>query len=232
MELPNNIRVLAIEDESDLRELLQEQLQEAGFEVRTLPDAKDYAAVIKEFTPHVLLVDQSMPGLTGRDVIKKMRENLRFHLTPIIMLTAHAGEDDKIAALELGADDFLGKPYSERELVARIQALVRRSLMTQRSGQERMEIEELVIDLTQQQVFIKQKEIKLTQTEFRLLVELLKNCGEVVSRDRLRERALGHLDVNDRTIDVHILYLRRKLDEMGDRIETVRGLGYRFTILS
>ena len=231
MELPNPIRVLVIEDETDLRELIVEQLQEVGLEVRSLPHALDYQQEMKQFLPHMVLMDHAMPGMTGRELIQKLRESLEFQSTPIMMLTAHASDDDKIAALEMGADDFLAKPYSSRELVARIQALVRRSLMAQRAGQERMEIEELVVEVNRQRVFLRGQELKLTQTEFRLLSELLKNCGDAVSRDRLREKALGHLDVNDRTIDVHILYLRRKLGEMGDRIETVRGLGYRFTFL-
>lgn len=232
MDLPHPLKVMVIEDEDELRELIVEQLQESQMLVDCLPNADGFMEALRRFQPHMLLLDQSMPGLLGTQVIKKIRENVEFSFLPVMMLTACSTEDEKIEALNLGADDFLSKPYSPRELTVRIQALVRRSLMAQRSGQQRMEIEELVVDLQKQQVFLKNTEIRLTNTEFRLLIELLKNCGEAVSRDKLREKAMGNLDVNDRTIDVHILYLRRKLGEMGDRIESVRGLGYRFTYLS
>jgi two-component system phosphate regulon response regulator PhoB len=172
-----------------------------------------------------------MPGLTGTEVLEKVRGIVEFSDIPVMMLTAHSSEDEKIAAIESGADDFLSKPYSEKELIVRIKALMRRSLMAQRLGQRRLRAGDLVVDIQRRQAFIKDAKIKLTNTEFRLLTELVKNTGEPVSRDRLRERALGHLDVNDRTIDVHILFLRRKLGKLGDQIETVRGHGYRFNLV-
>jgi len=232
VELPSPLKILMIEDEDDIRELVAQELSASGMEVLGLSNATDLLNTLDQFKPHMLLLDQSMPGMLGTDIIKKIRDTVSFSDLPVMMLTAHHSEDDKIAAIELGADDFLSKPYSPRELVVRVQALVRRSLMAKKAGQQRMEIEELVVDLKNRQVFLKDQEIKLTHTEFKLLTELLKHCGEPISRDRLREKALGNLDVNDRTIDVHVLFLRRKLGDMGDRIETVRGQGYRFTFLS
>lgn len=230
MELPQNLKVLVIEDENDLRELIVEQLNDAGMQTDSLPNAEGFEDKLRSFQPDMLLIDQAMPGMSGTQVIKKIREMVEFSFLPVMMLTAHASEEDKIDAIEMGADDFLSKPYSSKELIIRVQALVRRSLMAQRAGQKRLEIEELSLDLLKQQTFFKGQEVKLTSTEFRLLRELLSSAGNSVSRDMLREKALGHLDVNDRTIDVHILYLRRKLGEVGDRIETVRGQGYRFTL--
>lgn len=232
MELPQIIRILVLEDEADLRDLIVEQLRDAGMEVEGLPSADGFEDKLKSFRPNMLLLDQSMPGLKGTQVIEKVRGLVEYADLPVMMLTAHSSEDEKIAALELGADDFLAKPYSSRELVVRIQALLRRSLMAQKSGQQSFQAGDLVVDVLRQQVFLMGEEVRLTNTEFRLLTELVKNTGESVSRDKLREKALGHLDVNDRTIDVHILYLRRKLGPLGEKIETIRGQGYRFSLAS
>jgi len=228
LELPQTIRLLVLEDEDELRELLVEQLHDVGMIVDALPNAQGIEDKLKDFKPNLVLLDQSMPGMKGTQVIEKIRSLVEFSHLPIIMLTAHSSEEEKIAALEIGADDFISKPYSVRELVVRAQALFRRSLMAQRSGQQKLQVDNLILDIQRHQVFWGDQEIKLTNTEFRLLTELVRNFGESVSRDKLRQKALGHLDVNDRTIDVHILYLRRKLGALGERIETIRGQGYRF----
>lgn len=230
--LPLVIRILVLEDEAALRELIQEQLRDAGMVVETLPSADGFEQKLKEFAPNMLLLDQSMPGLKGTEVVQKLRSLVEHSELPVMMLTAHSSEEEKIAAIEGGVDDFLSKPYSARELVVRVQALMRRSLLAQRSGQRILRAGDLRIDLQKQQVFLNDAEIKLTNTELRLMTELVRHTGESVSRDKLREKALGHLDVNDRTIDVHILYLRRKLGKFGDQIETIRGKGYRFTLAS
>jgi DNA-binding response OmpR family regulator len=137
---------------------------------------------------------------------------------------------EKIEALEMGADDYITKPFSVREVLARAQALVRSAHMAHKIAQQNLVIKDLVVDFASHKVSLKNKEVPLTLTEFKILVELLKQSGMVLTRDKLRERALGNLNVTDRTIDVHMASLRKKLEHMGDSIETVRGVGYQMSV--
>jgi DNA-binding response OmpR family regulator len=171
-----------------------------------------------------------MPGKSGKEIMKEIRSSARFSEVPVMMVTGLDGEAEKIEALEMGADDYVTKPFSIREVIARANALARRSKAAHKSQQQNLVVKELTVDFAAHKVLLKGQEIALTLTEFKILVELLKQSGLVLTRDKLRERALGNLNVTDRTIDVHMASLRKKLKEMGDTIETVRGVGYRMAL--
>ncbi|PIS09837.1 MAG: DNA-binding response regulator [Bdellovibrio sp. CG10_big_fil_rev_8_21_14_0_10_47_8] len=224
------MRVLIVEDESEIREFLVSQFTEAGAAAQGLPSGENILQALEAFQPTIVLLDQMMPGKSGREIVAEVRRHARFCELPIIIVTGLDGEAEKIQALELGADDYVTKPFSVRELIARSHALVRRSQAAHRSQQNNLVVKELVVDFSAHRVTKSGKEVPLTLTEFKILCELLKQSGQVLTRDKLRERALGNLNVTDRTIDVHMASLRKKLDEMGDSIETVRGVGYRMSL--
>lgn len=221
------LRVLVVEDELEIREFLMNQFVEAGAAAHSLPSGEAILKAIESFQPNVVLLDQMMPGKSGNEVIREIRSDAKFSDTPIMMVTGVTGEEEKIQALEMGADDYVTKPFSVKELIARAHALVRRSLSAHKAQQKSLTIKDLFIDLTAHKVTLRNEEVPLTLTEFKILCELIRQSGQVLTRDRLRERALGNLNVTDRTIDVHMASLRKKLQEMGDSIETVRGVGYR-----
>lgn len=223
------LRVLVVEDESDIREFLLSQLIDNGMKVEGIASGDAMFDTIENFKPDVILMDQMMPGRSGRELIQDLRTNVAYSEIPVMMVTGLDSEGEKVVSFGAGADDYVTKPFSVREVIARIQALVRRSHATHRSQQRNIVVKDLQVDLIAHRVVMNGKEVPLTLTEFKILVELLKQAGQVLSRDRLRERALGNLNVTDRTIDVHMASLRKKLETMGDAIETVRGVGYRLT---
>ncbi|GIL18715.1 MAG: DNA-binding response regulator [Oligoflexia bacterium] len=230
MSTEPSIRVLIVEDEDDIRNLIVDQFRESGIGAEGLSNGKEVLIKMETFKPDVVLLDQMMPGKSGNEIIRDIRGNSRYADTPIMMVTGLNSEEEKIAALELGADDYVTKPFSMREVIVRAQALVRRAKQAHKSQQKSMTVGELTVDLSAHKVVLRGVEVQLTLTEFKILVELLKQSGQVLTRDRLRERALGNLNVTDRTIDVHMASLRKKLDTMGDSIETVRGVGYRMAL--
>ena len=220
---------MVIEDERDIRDILKNLLEEEGFQVVALDNGSNILNDIRDNQPDLLLLDQILPGKTGIEALREVRASAYAKL-PIIMVTGLSGEDDKVSALDVGADDYVTKPFYPKELTARIKALARRSLgqAGEAAPKERIEAEGIAIDFSAHRVWVDNNEIALTLTEFKILAELLKQSGQVLTRERLRERALGNLNVTDRTIDVHMASLRKKLGEVGTRIETVRGVGYRF----
>ena len=226
----NDLRVLVIEDEEEIREFLVSQFIEVGNHAVGLSSGEAVIQSMENFQPSVILLDQMMPGKSGRDVIREIRSHARFSETPIMMVTGLDSEQEKIEALEMGADDYVTKPFSVKEVIARAQALVRRAKAAHKSQQKNLTVGELNIDFTAHRVMMRNQAVPLTLTEFKILCELLKQQGQVLTRDKLRERALGNLNVTDRTIDVHMASLRKKLSEMGDKIETVRGVGYRMAL--
>ncbi len=225
-----NLKVLIVEDENEIRDFLVSQFNEAGASAHGLPSGERILMSLESFQPNVVLLDQMMPGKSGRDIIREIRSHARFSETPIMMVTGLDGEAEKIQALEMGADDYVTKPFSVKELIARANALVRRAQSTHRSQQKNLVMKELTVDFSAHRVLLRGTEIPLTLTEFKILCELLRQSGQVLTRDKLRERALGNLNVTDRTIDVHMASLRKKLEDMGDSIETVRGVGYRMAL--
>ena len=221
-------RVLVVEDEADVREALSESLRLEGFEVEAVADGEEALKVIPDLRPNLILLDYRLPGVSGVDVVRSVRNHHEFSQIPIIMVTGLDGEDEKVAALELGADDYMVKPFSPKELSARIRAVLRRVSQDDTAGKV-LDMNGLTIDLKAHRVLLMGTEIHLTLTEYRILVELVKGQGQVLSRDQLRETALGNLNVTDRTIDVHMASLRKKLSPLAGSFQTVRGVGYRFS---
>lgn len=221
------LRVLVVEDEEDIREFLVGQFAESGADVRGMASGEGIRAILDSFKPDVVLMDQMMPGKSGKELVTEIRGSTAHSQIPIMMVTSLDGEQEKIDALEIGADDYVTKPFSIREVIARAHALVRRTRVQNSSPQKTISYGDLQIDLSAHRVTMAGAELALTLTEFKILVELLRHAGQVLSRDKLREKALGNLNVTDRTIDVHMASLRKKLGAMGDQIDTVRGVGYR-----
>lgn len=221
-------RILVIDDERDLIELVRYNLEKEGFTVQGAEDGESGLAQAIRELPDLIVVDLMLPGVDGLDVCRSLRFDKRTARIPIIMLTAKSEESDRILGLELGADDYVTKPFSPRELVARIKAVLRRTSAPQAES-EIIQRGGLIIDLTRRVVSCAGDSISLTATEFRLLQFFATRPGRVFSRSELIDGVLGRdVVVEDRTIDVHITGLRKKLGGCGDWIETVRGFGYRF----
>jgi two-component system phosphate regulon response regulator PhoB len=220
------MKVMVVEDEKDIRDILRGLLEEEGFQVVALEDGMSILDDLDRSLPDLLLMDHILPGKSGIEAVREVRACDRFSRIPIIMVTGLSGEDEKVAALETGADDYVTKPFFPKELAARIKALARRSALD--TTRDKIVKGALTIDFSAHRVTLDDQDVALTLTEFKILAELLKQSGQVLSREKLRERALGNLNVTDRTIDVHMASLRKKLGALGDQIETVRGVGYRF----
>ena len=219
---------MVIDDEKDVLELLRYNLEKGGFEFVGARDGESGLKAATAAPPDAIILDVMMPGLDGLAVCRRLREEPRTARIPIILLTAKAGEADRVVGLELGADDYVVKPFSPRELVARIRALLRRTAPAAVEG-DIVRRGELVVDGGRHEVTWAGKPLVLTATEFRILHYLAARPGRVCSRSDIIDGALGRdVAVIDRTVDVHVTALRRKLGKGGDLIETVRGFGYRF----
>jgi len=220
--------VLVIDDEKDLIELVKYSLEKEGFIVKGAYDGESGVFAAQRDVPDLVIVDLMLPGIDGLEVCRRLRADSHSVAIPIIMLTAKSAESDRIVGLELGADDYVTKPFSPRELAARVKAVLRRSSL-QTPASSLIRRDSLTIDLTRREVICDGKAISVTASEFRLLQFLAEHPGQVFSRSELIDGALGReISVVDRTIDVHITGLRKKLGDCGDWIETVRGFGYRF----
>jgi len=220
--------ILVIDDEADLIELVRYNLSKEGFEVSAALDGETGLAAARRGVPDVVVIDLMLPGIDGLEVCRALRADDRTAHIPVIMLTAKNAESDRVVGLEIGADDYMTKPFSPRELAARIKAVLRR-VAPRRPVPELLRHGALSIDLQRHEVACGERAVNLTATEFRLLQFLAARPGRVFSRAELIDGALGRdVSVLDRTIDVHIMALRRKLGDCGDNIETIRGFGYRF----
>ncbi|MEK7467261.1 MAG: response regulator transcription factor [Planctomycetota bacterium] len=218
-----------IDDEADLVTLVKFNLEREGWKVRSAADGASGLDAAKRDLPDLILLDLMLPGMDGLEVCKRLRSEPRTARIPVIMLTAKGGESDRVVGLEMGADDYVAKPFSPRELVARVKAVLRRA-SGPAEGEDAAGVShgDLQLDPGRHEVLVKGKPVTLTATEFRLLHTLLKRPGQVFSRDRLIDGAIGEdAHVVDRTIDVHVTALRKKLGKSGAMIETVRGVGYR-----
>ena len=223
--------VLVIDDEKELLELVRYNLEKEGYRIRTAENGADGLEAAARELPDIVIVDLMLPGIDGLEVCRRLRADQRTARTPIIMLTAKSTETDRVVGLEMGADDYVTKPFSPRELAARIKAILRRVSERQSPTPQSKIIRcgGLAIDMERRNVRCGEENVDLTATEFRLLQILARHPGRVYSRSELIEGALGReIAVVDRTIDVHVTSLRRKLGAYGDRIETMRGFGYRF----
>ncbi|HET7812276.1 MAG TPA: phosphate regulon transcriptional regulator PhoB [Steroidobacteraceae bacterium] len=223
-------QILVVEDERPIREMIAFGLRRAGFEVREAADARSGRAEVANKLPDLLLVDWMLPDTSGLEFTRALKRDRETRELPIIMLTARAEEGDKIAGLEGGADDYITKPFSPRELLARINAVLRRAMPAE--GAERIEVEGLVLDQGSQRVSSGERTIALGPTEYRMLAFFMTHPERVYTREQLLDRVWGgNVYVEERTIDVHIRRLRKALEEFGhDRlVQTVRGSGYRFS---
>lgn len=222
--------VLVIEDEVDLATTLEYNLRSEGFQVRVAHNGRDgLAAATATPPPDVIVLDLMLPDLTGTEICRQLREREHTRKTPVIICTAKGEEIDRVVGFELGADDYVVKPFSMRELILRVRAQLRR---TQRSENEAslMRVGRLKVDSEAHRVWVDDGEIDLTALEFRLLQALLLRRGRVQSREALLSDVWGIVaDVTTRTVDTHIKRLREKLGDVGSYIETLRGVGYRFT---
>jgi two-component system phosphate regulon response regulator PhoB len=219
--------ILIIEDEKDVVDLLTLNLRKAGgFIVSTAADGAAGLTKAREENPALIILDLMLPKMSGLEVCKILKTDLATRHIPIMMLTARAEEIDRIVGLELGADDYVVKPFSPREVVLRIQAILRRGAVE--PDDDRLTAGPITIDPARHRVSVEGKQVDLTSLEFRLLRTLMQRRGRVQERDRLLNDVWGYESVIDtRTVDTHVRRLREKLGKAGDVIETVRGFGYR-----
>jgi phosphate regulon transcriptional regulator PhoB len=226
--------ILVVEDEPDIRKLINYNLAQDRFKVLEAEDGEQALKVLQRETPNLVILDLMLPGLSGLELCKILRERQDTSHLPILMLTAKAGEADKVVGLEMGADDYLSKPFSPREMVARVRAILRRTVSSSAAPEKTTFYHKggLKIDFTTYEVFARGKPVKLTLKEFELLRFLVQNPNRVLSRDQLLDRVWGgETFVIPRTVDVHIRRLRKAV-EKDDRepkwILTMRGVGYKF----
>ena len=225
-------KILIVEDEKDIAKMLEYNLKKEGFRTISASDGEDALDLAAREHPDLILLDLMLPGIDGLEVCRTLKKENKTAAVPIIMLTAKAQEADKIVGLELGADDYVTKPFSPRELIARIKAVLRR-------GKEKeklpgiLQIGDLSVDFSKISVSIKNKPIELTSKEFELLKTLIQAKGRVLSRDYLLDTIWGFdhaLEIQTRTVDVHVRTLRKKLKSCAKYIITVKNYGYRFEI--
>ena len=222
--------IAVIEDEPDILEVIEYNLAREGYAVRCARDGRHGLDLVQQCHPDLLLLDLMLPGLDGAEVCRRLKAESRTRNIPIIMVTARGEESDVVAGLRLGADDYVAKPFSPRELIARVEAVLRRGpLNDERASVSRIVHDRLVIDTERHEVSVDGEGINLTATEFKLLHCLASRPGRVFTRDQLLTESRGETAcLIDRNIDVHIRAIRKKFGTHRNLIETVRGLGYRF----
>ncbi|MFN8006504.1 MAG: response regulator transcription factor [Terriglobia bacterium] len=225
-----NKRILVIEDDKDIRDILKYNLEkERGVSVLTAATGDEGLKLALEARPHLIVLDLILPGMSGTEVCRTLRRSEETQEIPIVMLTALASESDKVLGLEIGADDYITKPFGMRELLARIRAALRRREL-QPDQVDIYDDQTLRIDFENYQVLLRGQELRLTFKEFSLLKILVGNAGRVLTRDKILDSVWGYNYYGEtRTVDVHIRRIRKKLgDDADDYIETVIGVGYRF----
>lgn len=219
--------VMVIEDEKEIRDLVRYNLEKAGYRVAAAADGEEGLRQLFAARPDALVLDLMLPGMNGLEILREVRQEPVTHDLPVLVLTARSAEMDKLLGFEHGADDYLTKPFSPRELVARVKALVRRASP---SGLSRaLESGALRVDVDAREARVHDQRLDLTPREFDLLAFLVRHPGRVLSRDELLRKVWGYDYVGEtRTVDVHVRRLRAKLGDAADRIETVLGSGYKF----
>ena len=223
-------KILVVEDEPDILEMVRYNLDQAGLDVETAEDAERALQSVQEVLPDLIILDLMLPGIDGLDMCRQLKQDARTRHIPILMLTARKEEVDRIVGLELGADDYVVKPFSPRELVLRAQAILRRSQGSLQSTADTwLHTGSISIDKAAHQALLNGDPLELTGTEFKLLLTLIERRGRVQTRDDLLDTVWGYeYSGYGRTVDTHIRRLREKLGESSEWIETVRGVGYRF----
>ena len=227
MDAVSSKRILVVEDEKDVVDLLSLHLRKAGgFRISSTSDGSTGLSKARELKPDLIILDLMLPKMSGLEVCKVLKTDPATRHIPVLMLTAKAEEVDRIVGLEIGADDYVVKPFSPREVILRIKAILRRGSADETD--EQLSAGAITIDPARHQVLVNGKPISLTSLEFKLLRTLMQRRGRVQERDRLLNEVWGYESVIDtRTVDTHVRRLREKLGKAGDIVETVRGFGYR-----
>lgn len=221
-------RILIVEDEQDLAGLLDYNLRQVGHEVDVARTGASAVAKLEGFRPDLILLDLMLPDISGLEVVRAMRASPQHHRTAVMMVTAKGAEADRVQGFELGADDYLVKPFSVRELLLRVEAILRR-MVTQVEGEPVLSAGGIRVDSSRHEVTVGGVPAILTPLEFRLLRTLLERPGRIQTREALLSDVWGiDAEIETRTVDTHIKRLRQKLGGSGDSIETIRGVGYRF----
>ena len=222
--------IFCVEDDSNIRELVVYTLETTGFRARGFEDGKEFWETLALETPRLVLLDIMLPGEDGIEILKKLKSSPRTREIPVIMVTAKGAEYDKVKGLDLGADDYVTKPFGMMELVSRVKAVLRRSEKASRDQKNILASGDIEIDTQKHEVTAAGEVVNLTLKEYELLKRLMENQNVVMTRDRLLEDIWGYdFDGETRTVDVHVRTLRQKLGSCGDKIETVRGVGYRMS---
>ncbi len=228
----SRLNVLVVEDEDAIRSMLMMVLEQAGFKSIAASDAEDAQRLINDISPDLILLDWMLPGISGVEWARRLKKEPAYRDVPIILLTARGEEEDKVRGLEIGADDYITKPFSPKELIARIRAVLRRSGKIQ--GVAQIILGDLVLDTEQHRLSIGDKQLEVSPTEFRLMQFFMTHPDKVYSRTQLLDQVWGRsVYIEERTIDVHIRRLRKILSEHGreELVQTVRGFGYRFSLI-
>lgn len=222
-------KILVVDDEKDILELIDFNLSKNGYRVRTVTSGEEALDLIKENDYDLIILDLMLPGVDGFDITKIIKADKHKANIPIVMVTAKADEADKVAGLEIGADHYVTKPFSPRELLAIVKATLRRKPVKHEEEKQVIERGDLKIHVGRHEVTLKGEPVELTHLEFRILLALAKKPGWVMTRYQIVDATRGEgISVTDRSVDVHIVSLRKKLGEEANFIETVRGVGYKF----
>ena len=223
------MKILVIEDEPDIRRNLEYNISREGYNVLTAGSLSEAEEIVNSNSLSLILLDLMLPDGSGLDLCKKFKSNSKTESIPIIILTAKDDEVDKVVGFELGADDYVTKPFSVRELILRIKAILKRGQTKKEVVEVERQFGDLKIDIESHEVFVDSVQIDLTALEFKLLNQLVETRGRVQSRDQLLQDVWGYsAEVTTRTVDTHIKRLRNKLGSMGKCVQTIRGVGYKF----
>jgi two-component system phosphate regulon response regulator PhoB len=224
------LNILVIEDEPDIRKTLEYNISREGHKVLTAGSIHDAEKILQSQSLSLILLDLMLPDGSGLDFCRKLKTNSKTESIPVIILTAKDDEVDKVVGFELGADDYVTKPFSVRELLLRIKAVLKRGEVKKDIVEVERQFGDLKIDIESHEVYVDEMQIELTALEFKLLKQLVETRGRVQSRDQLLSEVWGYsAEVTTRTVDTHIKRLRNKLGSMGKYVQTIRGVGYKFS---
>lgn len=222
-------KIVVIEDEPDIVEVMCYNLQREGYQVSSTTRGDEGLELVRNQSPSLVILDLMLPGMDGLSVCQQIKSDPLTRSTPIIIVSAKGEESDVVIGLGLGADDYIAKPFSPREMLARVKAVLRRGPLQEEQQKDRIVARDLVIDPSRHEVRAAGELVKLTATEFKLIHQLASQPGRAYTREQLLNRVVGEgVVVVDRNIDVHIRSVRKKLGELGEMIQTIRGVGYRF----